>query len=56
VAGHLPMTGLGQPESAALCALVSPEKPIHEAVKYFVLVKHFVFMFVPTNIRTHRVR
>jgi hypothetical protein len=56
VAGHLPVTGIGQPESVALRALVSPGKPIHETVKYFVFVKHFVFMFVPTNIRTHRVR
>ena len=44
-------TGIG-----ALRALVSPGKPIHETVKYFVLAKHFVFMFVPTNIRAHRVR
>jgi hypothetical protein len=56
VAGHLPVTGLGQPESAALRALVSPGKSIHETVKYFVLVKHFVFMFVPTNIRAHCLR
>jgi hypothetical protein len=56
VAGHLSVTGLGQLESAALRALVSPGKAIHEAVKYFVLAKHFVFMFMPTNIRAHRVR
>jgi hypothetical protein len=44
-------TGIGRAARARLTG-----KPIHETVKYFVLVKHFVFMFVPTNIRAHRVR